>query len=162
MTTRASCLSLAFGLFAVLAVVPLGRVSGADQAAEGAGEAAKAAVPDAAANKVAMKLVRELFKDDIANAKKPEDANLIIRPGVNWEEGHRYIVALRNLKTKDGKVIKAAPEFAAYRDRKKTTDKPTLQPVNKPTGTRFSHVVRGGSWMDEADKCRSAARVGST
>jgi hypothetical protein len=57
------------------------------------------------------------------NAAKPEDANLIIRPGVNWEEGHRYIVALRNLKTKDGKVIKAAPEFAAYRDRKKTTDK---------------------------------------
>jgi formylglycine-generating enzyme required for sulfatase activity len=43
-----------------------------------------------------------------------------------------------------------------------STDKPTLQPVLKPTGTRFSHVVRGGSWNDEADKCRSSTRVGST
>jgi formylglycine-generating enzyme required for sulfatase activity len=41
-------------------------------------------------------------------------------------------------------------------------DKPTLQPVRKPTGERFSHVVRGGSWDDEAPGCRSAARVGST
>ena len=42
------------------------------------------------------------------------------------------------------------------------TDRPTLQPVLKPTGTRFSHVVRGGSWNEEADKCRSATRAGST
>jgi formylglycine-generating enzyme required for sulfatase activity len=40
-------------------------------------------------------------------------------------------------------------------------DKPTLQPVNKPTGTRFSHTVRGGSWADDAAGCRSASRVGS-
>ena len=30
-----------------------------------------------------------------------------------------------------------------------------------PTDTRFSHAVRGGSWSDEAVKCRSAARRGS-
>ena len=30
-----------------------------------------------------------------------------------------------------------------------------------PTDTRFSHVVRGGSWADEAAQCRSAARRGS-
>jgi formylglycine-generating enzyme required for sulfatase activity len=41
------------------------------------------------------------------------------------------------------------------------TDKVSLQPVNKPTGDRFSHVVRGGSWNDEAEKCRCATRVGS-
>ncbi|MFO0928229.1 MAG: formylglycine-generating enzyme family protein [Gemmataceae bacterium] len=41
------------------------------------------------------------------------------------------------------------------------TDRPTLQPVNRPTNARFSHVVRGGSWADEAPACRSAARVGS-
>src|SRR5262249_30434201 len=41
-------------------------------------------------------------------------------------------------------------------------DKLTLQPFNKPTKNRFSHTVRGGSWLDEADKCRCASRAGST
>jgi formylglycine-generating enzyme required for sulfatase activity len=40
-------------------------------------------------------------------------------------------------------------------------DKLTLQPVNKPGNTRFSHVARGGSWADDAPGLRSAARVGS-
>ena len=35
----------------------------------------------------------------------PEDVNLLIRPAVNFEEGHRYIVALRNLREADGDVI---------------------------------------------------------
>jgi formylglycine-generating enzyme required for sulfatase activity len=38
---------------------------------------------------------------------------------------------------------------------------PTLQPVNIPDARRFGHVVRGGSWGDEAVKCRSAARGAS-
>jgi formylglycine-generating enzyme required for sulfatase activity len=37
-------------------------------------------------------------------------------------------------------------------------DMPLLQPVLLPTEKRFSHVARGGSWFDEAAKCRSAAR----
>ncbi len=41
------------------------------------------------------------------------------------------------------------------------TDKPTLQPVLLPTEKRFSHVARGGSWADKADRLRSAARIGS-
>jgi formylglycine-generating enzyme required for sulfatase activity len=41
-------------------------------------------------------------------------------------------------------------------------DKPTLQPVNKPAGTRFSHVTRGGAWDSDAAGCRSAARRPST
>jgi formylglycine-generating enzyme required for sulfatase activity len=40
-------------------------------------------------------------------------------------------------------------------------DKPTLQPVLKPTADRFSHPVRGGSWVAEAEKCRSAVREAS-
>jgi formylglycine-generating enzyme required for sulfatase activity len=36
-----------------------------------------------------------------------------------------------------------------------------LQPVNLPTGTRFSHVARGGSWAEDAEQCRSASRRGS-
>jgi formylglycine-generating enzyme required for sulfatase activity len=37
-------------------------------------------------------------------------------------------------------------------------EKPLLQPVQLPTEKRFSHVARGGSWNDPAEKCRSAAR----
>jgi len=40
-------------------------------------------------------------------------------------------------------------------------DKLTLQPVLKPTETRFSHVTRGGSWENDAAGCRSASRRGS-
>jgi formylglycine-generating enzyme required for sulfatase activity len=41
------------------------------------------------------------------------------------------------------------------------TDKPTLNPVRKPTEFKYSHVVRGGSWTDDPPRCRSAARRGS-
>jgi formylglycine-generating enzyme required for sulfatase activity len=39
--------------------------------------------------------------------------------------------------------------------------KPLDRPVRVPTDVKFSHVVRGGSWVDAAEKCRSAARRGS-
>jgi formylglycine-generating enzyme required for sulfatase activity len=37
-------------------------------------------------------------------------------------------------------------------------DKPFLLPVKLPTENRYPDVVRGGSWDDKADKCRSAIR----
>jgi formylglycine-generating enzyme required for sulfatase activity len=37
----------------------------------------------------------------------------------------------------------------------------TLGPVNKPTDSKWSHSVRGGSWADKPDRLRSAARRGS-
>lgn len=40
-------------------------------------------------------------------------------------------------------------------------DKPALWPVLLPTANRFPHVARGGSWVDKADRCRSAARRSS-
>ncbi len=40
-------------------------------------------------------------------------------------------------------------------------DKLSLAPVVVPTDKRFSHVARGGSWSDQAERCRSAARRGS-
>lgn len=40
-------------------------------------------------------------------------------------------------------------------------DMATLMPVNLPTEKRYSYVVRGGSWLDEPEGCRSAARLGS-
>src|SRR5829696_120785 len=59
-----------------------------------------------------------------ANAKTDADRNLFIRPGRNWEEGHRYIVALRFLRDAQGRELEAQPAFAAYRDRDPSTRKP--------------------------------------
>jgi formylglycine-generating enzyme required for sulfatase activity len=39
--------------------------------------------------------------------------------------------------------------------------RPTVAPVKVPGRRRFPHAVRGGSWVDPARRCRSAARVGS-
>lgn len=41
---------------------------------------------------------------------------LIIRPAINFKEGHRYIVALRNLKDDGGNMINAPAAFQIYRD----------------------------------------------
>src|SRR5215212_2165890 len=42
--------------------------------------------------------------------------NLIVRPAKNFREGHTYIVALRNLKDKNGSTIPAGDAFRGYRD----------------------------------------------
>ncbi|HEX2233553.1 MAG TPA: hypothetical protein VHG69_09330, partial [Thermoleophilaceae bacterium] len=47
----------------------------------------------------ARTLQRHLIWSELdANPRDPRDVNLIIRPAVNFEEGERYIVALRNLR----------------------------------------------------------------
>jgi hypothetical protein len=55
-----------------------------------------------------------------SNASSPQETDLIIRVGKNLKEGHRYIVAMRNLRTASGKRIPAPPGFALYRDDVKT------------------------------------------
>jgi hypothetical protein len=50
-----------------------------------------------------------------ANAP-PGRGALVIRPAVNFTEGHRYVVALRGLKRADGSTIDAPASFAALRD----------------------------------------------
>src|SRR3954451_5281579 len=49
-------------------------------------------------------------------ASSDSTRNLIIRPAKNFREGHTYIVALRNLKDKNGNTIPAQSGFAGYRD----------------------------------------------
>ena len=55
-----------------------------------------------------------VFAEMDAIPEADSDRNLIIRPLRNWEEGQRYIVALRNLRTADGKKIKAPNGFKVY------------------------------------------------
>jgi hypothetical protein len=57
-----------------------------------------------------------IFSELDSNATSPGNTDLIIRPGRNLIEGHRYIVALRNLKDASGATIPAPPGFAIYRD----------------------------------------------
>jgi hypothetical protein len=60
---------------------------------------------------------RQLIWSELdANATSPGATDLIIRPGRNLIEGHRYIVALRDLKDSSGSTIPAPPGFALYRD----------------------------------------------
>ena len=40
-------------------------------------------------------------------------------------------------------------------------NKLSLNPFNPPTDNRYGYVARGGSWIDPAEKCRSAARRAS-
>ena len=53
-----------------------------------------------------------------ANAKRASDKMLLIHPGENFDEGARYIVALRGLRTASGKKIKASKGFRALKDGK--------------------------------------------
>ena len=50
--------------------------------------------------------------------------SLLIHPAVNFDEGHRYIVALRNLKDAAGDTIPRRPAFLLYRDGASRTTAP--------------------------------------
>ena len=43
--------------------------------------------------------------------KNPRKRALYVYPGIGWKEGHRYIVALRNLERSNGSTIKAPRAF---------------------------------------------------
>ncbi len=58
-----------------------------------------------------------------STATSPDTTDFIIRVGKNLKEGHRYIVAMRNLKNASGHTLAAPPGFALYRDQVKTGDK---------------------------------------
>jgi hypothetical protein len=45
---------------------------------------------------------------------------LLIRPAVNWTEGHRYVLVVQNARDASGARIPSSEVFAAYRDKKPT------------------------------------------
>ncbi|WP_420427045.1 hypothetical protein [Algiphilus sp.] len=51
------------------------------------------------------------------NAFRIDPPALILRPGINFQEGHRYIVAMRQLRDSAGNILPAPPEFRVFRDR---------------------------------------------
>jgi hypothetical protein len=71
----------------------------------------------------ASTLKRQLIWSEIDSAaKSSEKSNLFVRPARNWQEGHRYIVALRSLKNASGEAIQASEAFRIFRDRLASLD----------------------------------------
>jgi hypothetical protein len=65
----------------------------------------------------AKSLERNLIWTEMDAGPSSDSArNLIVRPARNFREGHTYIVALRNLKDKDGNTIPAGDAFRGYRE----------------------------------------------
>jgi hypothetical protein len=52
----------------------------------------------------------------------PGSQSLIVRPAIDYTDGHRYIVAIRRMIDGDGNRVATSPAFAAYRDGTCTTD----------------------------------------
>jgi hypothetical protein len=65
-----------------------------------------------------------IFTELDANPASTGDVNLIIRPTVNFEEGHRYIVALRGLRDAQNQPLDPPMPFRVYRDRLITKQDP--------------------------------------
>ena len=52
-----------------------------------------------------------------ANATSAATTNLMIQPGASWQDGHTYVVVLRDLRNASGQLISAPSWFAKLRDR---------------------------------------------
>jgi hypothetical protein len=78
-----------------------------------------------------------------SNASTPAKTNLLIHPAVNFKEGGRYIVALRNLKDASGATIGARTPFRRYRDNISTTD-PTFEARRPHMESIFSTLQSAG------------------
>jgi hypothetical protein len=90
----------------------------------------------------ARTLKRQLIWSELdANPADPRDVTLIVRPAVNFDEGERYIVALRNLRDANGNVIKAQPAFRALRDRKSN---PEVEARRQHLEQLFTTLKRAG------------------
>jgi hypothetical protein len=69
---------------------------------------------------------------------------LILRPAVNFLEGHRYFVALRNMRDANGARIPASAQFAAYRDGKPgPLGDPTFEEARRPEINRIINRISG-------------------
>jgi hypothetical protein len=70
-------------------------------------------------------------------ATDPDRVALLIHPAENFASGHRYVVALRNLRTASGREIPAPPGFRYYRD-----DLPSNESAIDKQRGRFASIFR--------------------
>ncbi|HEX5954787.1 MAG TPA: hypothetical protein VFY37_02535 [Solirubrobacterales bacterium] len=72
-----------------------------------------------------------------ANASTPARTALLIHPARNWATGHRYAIAMRNLKDSAGNELEAPEGFRYLRDRLRVNDRAV-----KDQEKRFEKVFR--------------------
>ncbi len=82
------------------------------------------------------------------NPKEDADRNVIIRPARNFLEGHRYVVALRRMRTADGSVVRPSSAFGALRDGTVTTDA-SLERRRSHFEALFRTLARSGVDRDD-------------
>ncbi len=87
---------------------------------------------------------RQLIWSELdSNATTAANTDLLIHPAKNLLEGHRYIVALRNMRDASGSVIPAPAGFRLYRD-DIPTDKPVVEDRRSHFDDIFSHLSSAG------------------
>ena len=82
-----------------------------------------------------------------SNTDTAAEAAVLIHPAVNFASGHRYIVAMRNLKDADGNTLSAPQGFRYYRD-----DLPSSEPEINDQRDRFDSIF---NTLKDADIKRS-------
>ncbi len=70
-------------------------------------------------------------------------SGLFLRPAEGLVPGHRYIVALRELRSPAGTPVEAEPVFAALRDRR-PTDIPGVEARRGPMNQLFARLAQAG------------------
>ena len=95
---------------------------------------------------------RHPFWSELDTHPQTTDAErlLIVRPAVNFDDGTRYVIALRNLRAADGSVIPAAPAFAALRDgTTPTVPDPLLEARRASMEPIFTDLATAGVARDD-------------
>ena len=72
-----------------------------------------------------------------SNSSTPEETALLIHPAVNYVAGHRYIVALRDLRGPENGKLRAPEGFRLYRD-----DLPSANAAVNSQRPRFDRIFR--------------------
>jgi hypothetical protein len=87
---------------------------------------------------------RQLIWSELdSNAGSPADTALMVHPARNFEEGERYIVALRDLRAADGHGLEAGRAFRLYRDGVRT-DSPAFEARRGHMESLFHTLKRAG------------------
>jgi hypothetical protein len=84
----------------------------------------------------------------IPEADRAQDQLLYIRPAMDYTAGHRYIVALRNLKDGSDAAIPAPAAFTTYRD-DVTTDVPRIEDRRAHMNQVFDDLEGAGVARDD-------------
>src|SRR5439155_12628480 len=85
---------------------------------------------------------------DMNASTKDTERLLILRPARNFLEGHRYLVALRSMRSAQGAIIPAGRQFAAYRDGKTLRLDPTFD------ASRSAHINQVVNEIQAAENAR--------